>query len=321
MIPFSFPAFRPLRWLRGGHLQTLAGFFLPGMMGPYTARRHVLTLCDGDRIVLHDDCPESWRCGDPTALLLHGICGDHSACYLARVVGKLNRRGVRTFRLDQRGCGASWGLVKRPYHAGSSDDAAEALRLIGRLCPASPTCLVGYSMGGNIALKLAGENPSAVPENLCSVMAVNPPIDLAAAAACLGRSLNRFYDYYFRPFLRRIIAPLRTARFRFRTIHEFNERFLTRVWGFGSAARYYALCSSAQFVSAIRLPTLVIAAADDPIVPISCFERVAFSPSTQTIRTEHGGHMGYIGKAEPDKPDGRWMDWVAVDWVTRSLAA
>jgi predicted alpha/beta-fold hydrolase len=321
MNPFSFPPFRPLRWLRGGHIQTLAGYFLPGTQEPYTAHRHVLTLPDGDRIVLHEDCPASWRSGGPTALLLHGICGDHRASYVARAAGKLNRRGVRTFRIDQRCCGASWGLAKRPYHGGSSEDTAEALRWIGRRCPASPTWVVGYSAGGNIALKLAGEDPNAVPENLRGVVAVNPPIDLAAAMASLRRSLNRLYDMAFRPFLRHMVFPLREAQLRFRTLHEFNERILARVWGFGSAARYYARCSAIQFLSAIRLPALVIASADDPLVPISSFEHAEFSPSTQAILTEHGGHLGFIGKSELAHPDGRWMDWRVVDWVTRAQAA
>jgi predicted alpha/beta-fold hydrolase len=328
MKKLSFPAFLPPRWLRGGHVQTLAGFLLPGGEGPDAATRHVLTLPDGDRVVLHDDRPRGWRPGGPAALFLHGLCGDYRAAYVVRAAAKLNRRGVRTFRMDQRCCGAGWGLAARPYHAGSSDDAAAALRLIGRLCPGSPACLVGYSMGGNIALKLAGEAPDELPENLRSVVAVNPPIDLAAAAASLGRPLNRLYDRYFMGSLRRMVAPLRAwygrlrraVNFRFRTVHEFNESFLTRVWEFGSAARYYALCSAAQFLPAIRVPALAITSRDDPIVPVASFERARFSPSTQVLITEHGGHLGFVGRAEPADPDGRWMDWRVVDWVTGTLA-
>jgi predicted alpha/beta-fold hydrolase len=327
MSTLALPAFKPPRWLRGGHIQTLAGFLMPGRGQPYAATRHLLSLSDDDRIVLHDDRPTSWQPGGPTALLIHGLCGDHRASYIVRASAKLNRRGVRTFCLDQRCCGASWGLAARPYHAGSSDDAAAALRLIGRLCPGSPTCLVGYSMGGNIALKLAGEAPAALPENLHSVVALSPPIDLAAAAAALLLPFNRLYDYYFMRFLRRMVAPLRACygrlrdavSFRFQTVHEFNKVFLSRVWGFGSVERYYALCSAAQFLPAIRLPALVIAAADDPIVPVASFEQGHFAPTTQVSITKHGGHLGFIAQTEPANPDGRWMDWRVVDWVTSSL--
>jgi predicted alpha/beta-fold hydrolase len=327
MDSLTFPAFRPPRWLRGGHVQTVAGFFLSGPEEPYTATRRVLTLSDGDRVVLHDDRPEGWRPGGPAALLLHGLCGDYRSSYVARAAAKLNRRGVRTFRMDHRCCGAAWGLAARPYHAGSSDDAAAALGLIARLCPGSPACLVGYSMGGNIALKLAGEAPDALPENLRSVLAVSPPIDLAEAAAALRRPLNRLYDRYFMRSIRRMVAPLRPrygrrqpVPFNFRTLHEFNETFLSRVWGFGSAARYYAVCSAAQFLPAIRVPTLVITARDDPIVPVAAFERARFSPCTRGLITEHGGHLGFVGRTGPADPDRRWMDWRVVDWVSASLA-
>jgi predicted alpha/beta-fold hydrolase len=329
MKKVSFPEFEPPRWLRGGHVQTVAAFLAPGPGRPYMATRHLLPLADGDRVVLHDDRPHSWRLGGPVALLLHGICGDHRTSYLVRAVAKLNQRGVRTFRLDQRCCGASGGLAARPYHAGISGDAAAALRWIGRRCPGSPVCLVGYSMGGNIALKLAGEAPGAVPDNLRSVAAVNPPIDLAAAAASLRRSFNRLYDRYFMYFIRPMVEPLRALytrlrrppSFDFRTVHEFNDVFLSRVWEFGTADRYYAACSAEQFLPSVRVPALVLASADDPIVPITAFRRAAFSASTQVLLTEHGGHLGFLGRASAADPDGRWMDGRVVDWVTGSVGA
>src|SRR5262245_32013705 len=234
----NFPAFRPVRWLPGGHAQTLAGFFFTGRAEPYSATRHQVTLPDGDRVVLHDDRPPRWRRGGPTALLLHGICGDHQSPYVARAAAKLNLRGVRTFRMDQRCCGAALGLARRPYHAGISDDTAEALKTVAGLCPGSPTTLIGYSMGGNIALKLAGESPQSLPENVQSVVAINPPIDLAAATANLERPINRFYDRYFMHYIARLMAPLRkfwqAVNFEFQKLHEFNEAVIARVWEFGS---------------------------------------------------------------------------------------
>jgi predicted alpha/beta-fold hydrolase len=104
------------------------------------------------------------------------------------------------------------------------------------------------------------------------------------------------------------------------TLNEFNETFLSQVWGFGSAARYYEVCSAAQFLAGIRLPALAITARDDPIVPVASFERARFSPSTQRVITDHGGHLGFVGRPGPADPDSRWMDWRVVDWVTGSLA-
>src|SRR5262249_41950604 len=132
--------------------------------------------------------------------------------YLQRLVGKLQGRGVRTFRMDLRGCGAGVGHTKHPYHAGRSEDAAAALDKIAELCPGSPVTLVGFSLGGNIATKLLGEAPSAVPANLERVMAVCPPVDLAESARSLGRGVNRLYDRYFaRLVVRQVAAALRVT--------------------------------------------------------------------------------------------------------------
>jgi predicted alpha/beta-fold hydrolase len=103
---------------------------------------------------------------------------------------------------------------------------------------------------------------------------------------------------------------------RFRSAHEFNERFLAPVCGFGTARRYYALCSSARFLPAIRLPTLVLTSRDDPLIPARSFEQAALSRSTRLVMMDRGGHLGYLGTADPPDPDSRWMDWRVVDWVT-----
>jgi predicted alpha/beta-fold hydrolase len=102
----------------------------------------------------------------------------------------------------------------------------------------------------------------------------------------------------------------------FRSAHEFNERFLAPLCGFGTAQRYYELCSAARFLPAVRLPTLVLASRDDPLVPADSFERARLSPSTRLVMTDRGGHLGYLGTADPPDPDLRWMDWRVVDWAT-----
>lgn len=317
------PSFRPLPWLRGCHAQTLGGFWLPGPSPAYTARRHRVILPDGDRLVLHDDLPEGWRPGGPTALLLHGLCGSYRSRYLERGAVRLKESGVRVFRMDQRGCGAGRGLAKRLYHAGSSSDLARALQYVGRACPGSSTSVVGYSLGGNIVLKLAGEAHELLPRNVSSVMAVNPAIDLAAAAAAIQRPGNGFYHRYFMKYalkLARALPGYATGAKplpRLDSLDAFNEFFYTRVWRFGTLKSYYEVCSAAPHLSAIRVPTLIIASEDDPIVPIRSFLQPRLSPSTQLVVTERGGHLGFIGKAQPRDPDHFWIDWRVLDWVKR----
>jgi predicted alpha/beta-fold hydrolase len=324
----DLPQFRPHPLLRSGHLQTLAGVYFPGELNDYRARQHQVILDDGDRLVLHDDCPAEWSPGQPVALLMHGLGGSHLSVYMRRTAEKLCARGVRVFRMDLRGCGAGIELARLPYHSGRSADAAAALRLIAELCPGSPVTLVGYSLGGNIALKLAGESGARPPENLCRVMAVCPPADLAACSAWIGRWHNRGYDRYFAKLLsgqlreRKTRAPhaisVDFARKPTRLI-EIDDWFTGPVCGFGNAANYYRQSSSAPLLAEIRVPTQIIAAADDPLVPRHMFEALRLSPTTHLHIVRHGGHLGFIGSRGSDG-DRRWLDWRAVDWVLQGPA-
>jgi predicted alpha/beta-fold hydrolase len=323
------PHFRPHPFLRSGHLQTLAGVFLPGRLPEYRARQHRVTLDDGDQIVLHDDCPAEWKPGGPVALLMHGLGGCHRSVYMRRIAHKLSARGVRAFRMDLRGCGAGIELARLPYHSGRSADAAAALGFLTALCRESPVTLVGFSLGGNIALKLAAESAMSGPSNLRRVMAVSPPVDLSACSRWIGRWQSRGYDRYFAELLRIQLAERRSraphavsidfAR-RPKRLVEIDDWFTAPVCGFGTAERYYRECSSAPLLSEIRLPTLILAAADDPLVPLHALESARLSSSTALRVTPHGGHLGFIGARSHD-PDRRWMDWRVVDWVCDAHAA
>jgi predicted alpha/beta-fold hydrolase len=318
----DLPPFRPLSWLRGGHAQTLAGFWMPGKREPYEAQKHRVLLADGDSVILHDDCPESWQPGNQAALLLPGLCGSYKSAYMVRIAAKLKRAGVRAFRMDQRGCGASRGWCRRPYHAGLTSDVAECLLALEWLCPGSPVNLVGFSMGGNLALMVAGEN---CPDNVQSILAFNPPIDLGKAAAALQRPSNCFYNRYFVKWMSGVTTGLlpgyRKPEYPFLSVDELNEFYLTKVWNFGTLKRYYNRASAIRFLPSIQVPTLIVTAADDPIVPIHSFARARFSRSTRLFVSERGGHLGYIGKTTPPDPDRRWMDWRVVDWVLHQSSA
>jgi predicted alpha/beta-fold hydrolase len=328
-MPPSRPEFNPHPLLRGGHAQTLAGILVRSGAFVETATRREVLLGDGDRIVLHDDCPADWTAGGPTTLLIHGLAGCHASPYMRRIARKLNARGVRTFRMDLRGCGAGLELARYPYHSGRSEDAAAALAAIGELCPGSPTTLVGFSLGGNIALKLLGEAPHALPANLRRAVAVCPPVDLLECVTAIARGVNRIYDRYFTRLLMEQVAtrrrllpetvvppewPDRKAR---RSILEFDERFTAPVSGFGTAANYYRLCSSARFIPQIRLPTVILAAADDPLVPVGAFGRLALPREVTLYVTRHGGHLGFLARSNGD-PDRRWLDWRVVEWCCAS---
>ncbi len=247
---------------------------------------------------------------------------------MVRIAGKLNGAGVRTFRMDLRGCGAGEGLASHPYHAGRSDDAIAALQFVQKLCPDAPVTLVGFSLSGNIVLKLLGEAPDDVPANVEKAAAVCPAVDLARCARSLVGPFQRLYDRHFVRLLcrqvrlnrrsRSDLAPINAPR-RLKTLFEFDDAYTGPVCGFGSADNYYATNSAARHIERIRLPTLILASQDDPLVPIACFDGLRLPPHVLLRITRHGGHLGYIGKRGID-PDRRWMDWRIVDWTTTDLA-
>ena len=322
MIADNRNIFRPHPLLRGGHAQTLAGVYLPAERFAYRARQHVATLPDGDRIVLHDDCPDGWQAGNRVALLIHGLSGCHQSGYMVRVAARLEEQGVRTFRMDLRGCGAGVGLARQPYHSGRSEDAAAALEKIAEICPGSPAALVGFSLGGNIALKLLGELGDARCGHLDTAVAICPPFDLQPAVEQLHRYWNRLYERYF---VRRLVGQVRERQRAIpdlpavemrrmpQSLFEFDDVFTAPVCGFGRAVNYYRQASAVRVCDGIRLPALVIAAQDDPLVPAAPLERLRSCPSVELEIARDGGHLGFVGWREGNR---RWLDGRIVDWVT-----
>jgi len=319
----TFPRFRPHPLAPGGDLQTIAAVYLPQGGHVYRAKQHRLTLEDGDQLVLHDDCPPHWSAGDRAALLMHGLAGCYQSGYMVRIAAKLTVRGVRVFRLDLRGCGAGFGLARWPYHSGRTEDAVAALQFIEQFCPGSPVSMIGFSLSGNIALKLCGELGEVSCAGLSDCLAICPPIDLRACSARLGARRNRLYDRHFvRMLLRQLHekhrqladAPGADYAHRPRTLFEFDDTFTAPICGFGDAENYYHTASSALGLKNIRLPTRIIAAADDPMIPSEVFRTTAASSSVDIRIAEGGGHLGFLAR-RGDDPDTRWIDWRVVDWI------
>ena len=303
--------FQPSWLLRNGHIQTLAGTYLFGR----TKDRSGLTTSvstvgevlvdDGDRLVYHDECPEDWRPGDRVALLLHGLAGSHASPYMER--------------LDWRGCGAGMSLARLPYHSGRSDDLRATITEVQSRCPSSPICLIGFSMGGNVALKLLGE--SSKIDGVIRAVAVCPPIDLSETIEYINTGWARVYDAYFAKTCirnvqhRQLVRPDAIVPEGWfgrppRSMREFDETFTAPVCGFASAADYYSLCSAKQFLPGITVPTLIIAAQDDPVVPFGPFVDAKLSPTIKLRAPRHGGHLGFVTTNGPT-----WLDRQVIDWT------
>ncbi len=319
----DFPPFVHARWLRGGHLQTLAGVFWPNRGFEYRATQFRVTLDDGDELVMHDDCPASWRTGDRTVLLIHGLTGTHQSHYMKRVAHKLGERGIRAFRLDLRGCGAGHGLARWPYHCGRSEDARASLLEIARLCPQSPTTIVGFSLGGNITIKLLGELSGQDCGGLDSAIAICPPIDLARCSENLSRFPNGIYNKHF---VNHLVAQVHSTRKlrpdlpfeKFskipKQITEFDNVYTAPMGGYGDVQTYYREASGNRFLHRVRHPLLVIAPHDDPMIPSNFYHGAELSPWVNLVHSAGGGHLGFIARRGID-PDQRWMDWRILEWI------
>jgi hypothetical protein len=255
---------------------------------------------------------------------LHGLEGSANAGYIQSFAQAALERGFGVHRLNMRTCGGTEELCETMYHSGLTRDPLFVLRALrGRTL--DPLFVAGFSLGGNIALKLAGElGETDLVAGLC---AISTPIDLAVCVRAMDKRSNRLYA---RRFLRRLcervarksrLAPhlyttegLETVR----TIWEFDDRFTAPLFGFGTAANYYATQSSAGVLDSIRVPTLVIAAKDDPLVPFEIYSHSAFqrNPALELLAPERGGHLGFLSR----RPPRFWLDGVALDWMDRLLS-
>ena len=325
----QLPPFHPHPLLRGGHRQTLFAYFIKNQAERYSATRHRVDLPDGDVLMLHDDCPPQWGPGSPFVVLMHGLAGCHGSSYLVRIAEKLTACGVRTFRLDHRGSGAGARMSRLPYHAGRSDDVREAFETASQLCPGSLGGLAGFSLSGNMLLKMLGENGrhGTSPEYLACAVAVNPPIDLQLCSEALRRRDNRFYDRHFTKLLigqvqERIEtfddAPRPDGDWSPQRLCEFDETYTAPVSGFSSLQEYYDRSSGSRFVESIETPTLILTARDDPLIPVCSFEQLPDVPAVSVRIADHGGHLGFLSGRTTD-PDRRWMDWRVIDWLAEHL--
>lgn len=320
----KFPVFRPHPLIRGRHAQTVLGAYLPHRFQLCSTIDHKIEMPDGDVLVMHDNQPAKWTPGSRVVLLIHGLGGGHHSPYCVRLASRLVERGVRCFRLDQRGCGAGVDLARYPGHAGRSEDAAAAIARIAQLCPGSPVSAIGYSLGGNIILKLAGESGAAPPGGLDRVAAICPPIDLFRCSTNINQGLNWVYDRTFIRSLTRLVEARATQSPEFyaqtpllprpRHLQEFDDRFTAPLSGFNGAIDYYQRCSASPLLPKIEMPTLILAAADDPLIPPCIFAKVPHSAAVQIHVAEGGGHLGFLSRRTRD-PDRRWLDWRLLEWL------
>jgi uncharacterized protein len=257
--------------------------------------------------------PSPARC--PTIIAMHGLESSSEAHYIRGIADKAWRAGFNVVRLNQRNCGGTEHLSPTLYHSGLTADPLAVVRELEARDGLRSFCLAGYSLGGNVALKLAGELGDNAPSLLQAVCAVSPTMDLECCVRALERPSNCIYQWNFvrnlKERMRRKAAlfpdqyPLAPLR-RIRTVREFDEVYTARHFGFRDASDYYA---RASVIDRVRVPTLILTAADDPFVPPEPFEdpAVTGNPAITVCVLPHGGHCGFVSRSEAGE-DGYWAE-------------
>ncbi len=313
----AFPPF-VARWpWIGADLQTLRNAIAPPRheLSASVSERLMLPLADdtGDTLLgllQHPVGPPG-----PLVVLIHGLSGSEDSAYMLASAAALLRGGYRVLRLNLRGAGPSRPFCRLQYHAGRSGDLRNALAALDAGLLRRGLFLVGYSLGGNILLKFLAEHAADFP--IRAAVTVSAPLDLAAASERIRAGRNRIYHRHLLHHMKvEALGPgaeltadeqqrVRTAQ----SIFEFDDRFVGPRNGYSGAADYYANNSGVRFLSAIRVPTLVVHALDDPWIPPAAYQRVAWAshPTLVPLLSDGGGHVGFHGRGS------------AVPWHDRCL--
>ncbi len=299
-------AFQAPAWLPGGHAQTIWPLARKGALP--SLRRERWDTPDGDFIDL------DWLAGSadtarPLVVLFHGLEGSSRSHYARALLRALAARGWRGVVPHFRGCSGAPNRLARAYHSGDSAEIDWILRRLAPLAGSAPLFAAGVSLGGNALLKWLGEREHEAAALLAGAAAVCPPLDLTISGHALGRGFNRLYSAHFLLTLR-AKALAKHARHpglfdaarvrRARSLYDFDDAYTGPVHGFAGADDYWRRASSKPWLRAIRVPTLLLNAANDPFVPPPALPRPAeLAAAVHFECPAHGGHVGFLGGAFP----------------------
>jgi predicted alpha/beta-fold hydrolase len=316
----------PLARWAGGHKMTLYAWarrrLFPGL--PAGEARYFDVAADA-RVLAHCHWQAN-RTKHPTLVALHGLEGSSDAHYMRGIAAKAWARGFNVVRLNQRNCGGTEHLSAGLYHSGLTADPLFVMRELIERDRLPRLAFAGYSLGGNLALKLAGELGGDAPSQLAAVAAVSPVMELEVCVRAIERPENRLYEWNF---CRNLQARMRrkarawpekydiSGLWKVWSIRQFDDLYTAPHHGFKDAEDYYYRASAMRVIDRVAIPALIITAEDDPFVPPEPFRdpRVTGNPHITTVITSHGGHCGFVAAANGH--DGYWAERMVVDFVAR----
>jgi len=322
---FQPTPFKPRRFLRGGHLQTLAGFFLVRKVTLPAPEQRFVEVAPGVSVLCHCHWQPDRR-NAMTVILVHGLEGSSDSSYMVGIAHKGLAAGLNVIRVNQRNCGGTDHLAPTLYNSSLSGDVAAIARSLLEQDKLSRFALAGFSMGGNLVLKTAGEWGREAPPEFRAVAAVCPAMDLAASADALHLRGNRIYEEYF----------MLKLRYRFRnkvklfpdhfdagrlrgvkTLRQFDDRVTAYYCGFEGAVDYYARAAASNVVDRVAVPGLILHAANDPFIHLipETRRKITANPNLTFIEAADGGHCSFI--ADANGYDGRWAERQVVEFLRR----
>jgi uncharacterized protein len=329
----SVSTFVPRRFLRGGHVQTVAAFLMPRRFALPASEARLVEVAPGVQLMCHCHWQPD-RTKALTLIVVHGLEGSSDSQYSRGIAHKALRAGMSVIRYNQRNCGGTDALAPVLYHSGLSSDVAAVARHIIANDGVSRLALVGFSMGGNLVLKLAGEWVTKGPPEFCAVAACCPSLDLAASADALHELANRIYETYFLWALRR--RMLHKARLfpdhfdpnrlhGIRSLRDFDDKVTAYYCGFAGVDDYYDRASAAHVVGEIAVPTLVLHAKNDPFIRITpeTRQKILANPNITFVEAADGGHCAFVGVRNGAagvigaRDDGYWAENEIVRFLQR----
>ena len=312
-------------------MQTIASFLLPRKIHLPPAEERLVEVAPGVKV----RCWCLWqreadRAQALTAIVVHGLEGSSDSQYMTGVARNALAAGMNVVLMNQRNCGGMDHFAPTLYNSSLSGDVAAVARHVVENDGVKKFALIGFSMGGNLVLKLAGEWGGTGPPELRAVAAVCPAMDLAASADALHEPANRIYEWYF--LLQLFRRMRRKARFfprnfdpaRLRgvtSLRLFDDRVTAYYCGFSGADDYYARAGAANVVDRIEVPALIVHAANDPFIRIQpeTGRRIRANPHIAFVETKDGGHCAFLGERNGAgaSDDGRWAEREVVEFVRK----
>jgi len=316
--------FVPHRVFQRGDTQTLAAYLWPRRTRDRTGdEERFFQVEPGSQVLARCRWQEN-RADHSTLVMWHGMEGSTASAYMVSTADKAFRAGFNVVRVNVRNCGGTEHLSPTLYHGGLTHDARVVIEELIETDRLQRLLVAGFSLGGNMVLKLAGEYGDNPPVEVLGICAVSPSVDLHASTTHMAVPRNWIYQ---QDFLRRLKNRIRRKQKLFpelydisdigdiHSIEEFDDRFVAPAFGFADARDYYAKASSLPLIRHIRIPTLIIHAEDDPFIPFAPLRdpSIAANPYVLLIATERGGHVAFLSANSQDE-DRFWAENRLIDF-------